>query len=257
MLGIIGAGHMAGALARGWGEPVLATDNGSGRAARLVADLGGEALRNNAELARRADIILLGHKPHQLDQIAGTIDAAGKMVISVLGPTKVADLQRAYPNSQVVRVMPNTPVRIGRGVCCIAEGGEAAVSLFERVGRVFVLPEGQMDLATATIGVTPAYVAVIAEAMIDAAIIHGFSEAMATDMTLATLEGTAALIRENGGNTLAARREVGSPGESTVRGVAALERGGLRRAFEDATRAVLTRLSMTYEGKPIVLPPLG
>lgn len=252
LLGIIGAGNMAGALARGWGDPILATDGGSGRAARLVAELGGEALRDNAELAARADIILLGHKPHQLQSIAEQIDASGKMVISVLGPTSVADLQRAYPNSQVVRVMPNTPVAIRRGVSCIAAGGEAAVPLFERIGRVFVLPEEQMDLATATIGVTPAYVALVAEAMIDAAVIHGLPVSMASEMTLATLAGTAELIRTRGGDTLFARREVGSPGESTVRGVAALERGGIRAIFDDATRSVLERLSLPYEGRPVL-----
>jgi len=252
LLGIIGAGHMAGALARGWGEPVLATDGGSGRAAKLVAELGGEALSSNAELASRADIILLGHKPHQLESIAKQVDASGKMVVSVLGPTRIADLQRAYPKSQIVRVMPNTPVAIRRGVSCIAEGGEAAVPLFERVGRVFVLPESQMDLATATIGVTPAYVAVIAEAMIDAAVIHGLPVSLASEMTLTVLSGAAELIRTRGGDTLFARREVGSPGESTVRGVAALERGGIRATFEDATRSVLERLSLPYEGKPVL-----
>lgn len=252
MLGIIGAGNMAGALARGWGDPVLATDGGSGRAAKLVAELGGEALRDNAELAARADVILLGHKPHQLHAIAEKIDAAGKMVVSVLGPTTTAELQRAYPKSRVVRVMPNTPVAVRNGVCCIAAGGEEAVPLFERVGRVFVLPEHLMDLATATIGVTPAYVAVIVEAMVDAASIQGLPVALASDMFVATLEGTAQLIRARGGDTLAVRREVASPGESTVRGVAALERNGIRNMFDQAMRAVVERLSLPYEGKPVL-----
>ena len=112
MLGIIGAGNMASALARGWGEPVLATDGGSGRAKLLVAELGGEALTSNAELARRADTIILGHKPHQLQHIASEIDAAGKQVFSVLGPTTTAELKKAFPKSVVARIMPNTPVQL-------------------------------------------------------------------------------------------------------------------------------------------------
>src|SRR4051812_33592740 len=90
MIGIIGAGNMGGALARGWGEPVLATDSGSGRAAELVAELGGEALTDNRELIERADVIILAHRPEQLAAIGALASAKGKLVASVLGPSKVA-----------------------------------------------------------------------------------------------------------------------------------------------------------------------
>ena len=248
MLGIIGAGNMASALARGWGEPVLATDAGSGRAARLVAELGGAVVQSNAELVRRADTIILGHHPHQLHDIARQVDAGGKQVFSVLGPTTVAQLRKAYPNSTIARVMPNTPVEVRKGVSCIAEGGEAAVALFERVGRVFVLPEAQMNLAVATIGVTPAYVAVLVEAMVDAAALNGLAPKLAADMFLETLIGTSQLIAKKDFDTLAVRRAVASPGESTVRGVAALERCGIRPMLQEAMKDVLTRLSQPYHG---------
>jgi pyrroline-5-carboxylate reductase len=248
MLGIIGAGNMAGALARGWGEPVLATDGGSGRAARLVAEIGGEVVETNAELVRRADTIILGHKPPQLHDIASRVDASGKQVFSVLGPTTVAELRKAYPNSTVARIMPNTPVELRKGVSCIAEGGEAAVPLFERVGRVFVLPEAQMNLAVAMIGVTPAYIAVLVEAMVDAASLNGLAPKLGADMFLETLIGTAHLIAAKDFDTLRVRRAVASPGESTVRGVAALERCGIRPMLQEAMKDVLTRLSQPYNG---------
>lgn len=232
---------MAGALARGWAEPVLASDSGSGRAAALVAEVGGEALTDNAELARRADTILLGHKPYQLEQVAEQVGphAAGKTVVSVLGGTTVADLQAAYPQSTVIRTMPNTPVAIRRGVVCIAEGGESAVELFERVGRVFVLPESQLDVASAAMGVMPAYIALVAEANIDAAVRSGLRAPLATDLFLEALAGAAELLIARDGDTLAVRREVTSPGGSTARGLAALEAHGLRTAFDEAARAVL------------------
>jgi pyrroline-5-carboxylate reductase len=239
MIGIIGAGNMASALARGWGEPVLATDSGSGRAAALVAELGGEALTDNAELFRRADTILLAHKPYQLDAVAASVDGAGKTVVSVLGGTTVEQLQRAYPQSTVVRAMPNTPVAVRRGVTCIAEGGESAVELFERVGAVFVLPESQMDAATGAMGVMPAYVALIAEANVDAAVRAGLPAGRATEIFLAALAGSTELLLARDGDTLAVRREVTSPGGSTARGLAALERNGLRTAFDDAMQAVI------------------
>jgi pyrroline-5-carboxylate reductase len=241
MLGIVGAGNMAGALARGWGEPVLATDGGSGRAAALVAEIGGEALSSNAELFERADTILLGHKPYQLEAVAAEAGAAGKTVISVLGGTTIADLQSAYPDSKVVSAMPNTPVAIRRGVTCIAEGGESEVERFERVGAVFVLPESRMEAASATMGVLPAYVAVIAEASIDAAVKNGLPAPLATDIFLQALAGSAELLIARDGDTLAVRREVTSPGGSTARGLAALDRNGIRTAFDEAMWAVLNR----------------
>lgn len=252
MIGIIGTGNMGGALARGWGEPVLATDAGSGRAAALVDELGGEALTDNAELIKRADIILLAHRPDQLESIAAGNDAAGKMVVSVLGPSTFDSIRRAYPGATVVRAMPNTPVEVRRGVTCIAEGGEAGIELFERVGRVFVVPEAQMGLATATIGVMPAYIALVAEAAIDASVCYGMPYEAATNMFLETLAGTAELLLARNGDTLAVRRGVASPGESTVRGLAALERNRIRTAFNDAMRDVLERLSLPYTGVPVL-----
>lgn len=253
---------MGSALARGWGEPVLATDSGSGRAAALVAELGGKVPSDNAALVDEADIILLAHRPDQLETIAEHVHArgarvAGKLIVSVLGPSTVAQLQNAYPEATIVRAMLNTPVEVRRGVTCIAEGGEAGVELFERVGRVFVLPEALMGLATATIGVMPAYIALIAEAAIDASVCYGMPYGHATNMFLETLAGTAQLLLARNGDTIGVRRGVASPGESTVRGIAELERNGIRSAFNEAMRAVLERLSLPYTGAPVLssLPP--
>jgi pyrroline-5-carboxylate reductase len=183
-----------------------------------------------------------------LQEIAEQVDATGKQVFSVLGPITTATLQKAYRQSTVARIMPNVPVELRKGVICIAKGGEAAVPLFERVGRVFVLPESQMNLAVATIGVTPAYIAVLVEAMVDAAALNGLAPQLATEMFLDTLIGTAHLIAARNGDTLALRRSVASPGESTVRGVAALERCGIRNTLQEAMKDVLHRLSRPYRG---------
>jgi pyrroline-5-carboxylate reductase len=255
LIGIIGAGGMACALAVGWGEPVLACDAGSGRADRLVEELGGEVVRDASELVSRADTILLAHPPHVLGEVANSVDASGKLVISVLAATTVDALKRAYPGATVVRAMPNLPVEIRCGVTCIAEGGEAAAELFERVGLVLVVPETQMDLATATMGVMPAYVAVFAEAAIDASVCHGLPVARAREMVLATVKGTADLLITRNGDTLAVRREVASPGEATVRGLAALERCGLRNALAEAANCVMERLRLPYGPPPAPSEP--
>jgi pyrroline-5-carboxylate reductase len=240
-IGLIGAGNMARALARGWGEPVLATDGGSGRAAALVAELGGEVCDSNAQLAERADLIVLAVKPYQLDAVAAEIASAARRVMSVLGGTSVEQLRRALPDAEVYATMPNTPVAVGRGVIVCAEETplpDDVRALLERVARVVVLPERLMGPATATTGVTPAYVALIAEAMVDAAVKHGLKADLAGELVIEVLAGSAELLREHGGDTLAMRREVTSPGGSTARGLDALERAGLRSAFMDALEAV-------------------
>ncbi|MGH2849236.1 MAG: pyrroline-5-carboxylate reductase family protein, partial [Solirubrobacteraceae bacterium] len=164
MIGFAGAGNMARALAVGLEERALFTDGGSGRASALAADVGGEALGGNAELGRRADLVVLAHKPAQLDAVAQEIGSAS-VVLSLLGGVTVAALQDAYPGARVVRAMPNTAVEVRRGVTCICGAEVSEVeALLRRVGTVVRLAERLMDAATAVSGVAPAYLALIAEA---------------------------------------------------------------------------------------------
>lgn len=240
-IGLIGAGNMARALARGWGEPVLATDGGSGRAAALVQELGGELPASNAELAEQADLVVLACKPYQLDAIAQEIRGKAGRILSVLGGVDAAALRGAFPDAEVYVTMPNTPVEVRRGVTIIAEETPLPADvreLLERVGTVVVLPERLMGAATATTGVAPAYVALVAEAMVDAAVKHGIKADLAAELVIDVLAGSAELLRRRGGDTLGMRREVTSPGGSTARGLAALEEAGLRTAFLDAMEAV-------------------
>ncbi len=244
-VGLIGAGNMARALARGWGDPVLCCDAGSGRARALAQELGGEALSTPQEVAARAELLVLAHKPAQLRAVAAEA-AAGQPVVSVLAGVSIAELQEAYPGVAVFRVMPNTPVEVRRGVSCIAAPPEVegelfdqVVSLFSRLGTVLPLPERLMGVATAVHGVGPAYQALLAEAQVDAAVRRGLAPAQAGQLVGETMAGTAALLESRGYDTLAVRREVASPGGSTARGLAALERREVRAAFQDAIDAVL------------------
>src|SRR5580692_3407970 len=105
-VGLIGAGNMARAIARGWGEPVLCSDSGSGRALALAEELGGRAA-SNREVAEEADLVVLCHKPYQFKQIAREISGSVKAVASVLGATSTVTLQDAYRGVPVFRLMPN------------------------------------------------------------------------------------------------------------------------------------------------------
>jgi pyrroline-5-carboxylate reductase len=241
-VGFIGAGNMAQALARGLGEPVLASDSGSGRAAALVVELGGEAL-DNAGVAAAADWVVLACKPYQLEAVAPALQHA-RRVVSLLGATPIDRVRAALPGAQVAKAMPNTPVEVRRGVTVLADESDLlaeARALFERVGKVFEMPERLMDVATGTVGVSPAYTAVIAEAQIDAAIKFGVKADLAAQIVVEGLRGSAELIEARGYDTLSVRREVTSPGGSTARGLQALEERGLRAAFGEALKAVLDR----------------
>jgi pyrroline-5-carboxylate reductase len=245
-VGMIGAGNMARALARGWGDPVLCSDAGSGRAAALAAELGGEALESNVEVAERADLVVLCHKPGQLLGVASELDGQVKAVASVLGATPTDVLQSAYPGVPAFRLIPNTAVEVRQGVTCYtpAVGADTAleaevIALFERLGTVVVLPESQLAAAAAVMSTGPAYQALLAEAQVDAAVRHGLPAALGARLVAETMAGTASLLAARDYDTLTVRREVTSPGGSTARGLAALERAGVRSAFADAIDAVV------------------
>ena len=244
-IGLIGAGNMARAIARGWGEPVLCTDSGSGRARKLASEVGGEALDSNLEVARRADLVVLCHKPRQVALVAREIADEVKAVASVVGGWSARELQREYLGKPVFRLMPNTAVEVRRGVICYTPAPEVdrqlerqVLELFGRLGTIVTLDDGLLDAAAAVMSVGPAYHALLAEAQVDAAVRHGLSPALASQLVVETMAGTAELLKARDYDTLAVRREVTSPGGTTARGLAALERAGVRVAFDDAIDAV-------------------
>ena len=236
LLGFAGAGNIARARAVGLGEPALFSDGGSGRAMALAELVGGEAV-SNAELARRADVVVLAHKPGQLKAVAEEL-AGAEVVLSLLGGVTLEQLEAALPGAVVTRGMPNTAVAVRSGVTCVC-GAEGLDELLARVGIVVRLPERLMDPAVAVSGVAPAYVSLIAEAWVDAAVGQGIPAAQAAELVCAGLAGSAALLEARGMDTLAVRREVTSPGGMTARGLRVLERAGLRTAFTDAAAAVV------------------
>src|SRR4029077_3848986 len=117
---------------------------------------------------------------------------------------------------------------------------DAQVSeLFAGLGTLVVLPDTLVDVAMGLMSCSPAYVALVAEAQIDAGVRHGVPAAQGAELVVQTLAGTAELLRRRDYDTVAVRREVSSPGGLTARGLDALERGGVRAAFSDALDAVL------------------
>lgn len=246
VIGLVGSGNMATALARGWGEPVLCTDVVPERAQALAAATGGEAVGSNAELAERADLVMLCHKPHQLHQVAEEIGGRAKAIASILAGVTIERLEAAYPDTPVMRLMPNTAVEVRRGVIVYAPGTQMgdplAAELLELLGRsarVVAVEERLVDVAMALISVAPAYIALISEAWIDAVVARGMPADQASAMVAEAIAGSADLLIANDMDTLRTRRAVTTPGGVTAQGLDALERAGIRAAFRDAVDAVV------------------
>jgi pyrroline-5-carboxylate reductase len=241
-LGFIGAGNMASALARGIGEPVFATDLVAGKAEALVEELGGEVLETPAYVADAADAVVLAHKPGQLNEVAAEIRDRVKIVVSILGAVPTSRLEEAYPGAAVHRFLPNIPVELKQGVLVYAarEEDPKLLELFGRAGHIVRLPKEELiEPAMALMSCGPAFMALVAEALVDAGVLHGLDPDAATQMVVETMAGSAAVLRESDGDTRGLRRRVTSPGGSTARGLAALEQAGLRAAFEDAVTSIV------------------
>lgn len=242
IIGFIGSGNMAAAMARGWTgefETMLFSDSGSGRAAELAAELGGEAAANE-EIARRADLLVLAVKPGKLEEVAPQLGEA-RRIVSVLAVIGLERLRAAFPGAEVLRVMPNVGVEVRRGVLCVAgEADREAREKLAALGHVVEIADSDFDEATAIMGCAPAYLALAVEALADAGAAAGFDPELAKELVVETMAGTAELLRLHDPADL--RRAVASPGGATEAGLEALDREGARAAFELAVEASLERM---------------
>ncbi len=243
VIGFIGAGGIAAALARGWaGEAgaLLFSDAGSGRAQALAEELGGEALANE-EIASRADCVVLAVEPGKLDEVAPGL-ASARRIVSVLAAVPLARLGVAFPVAEeVLRVMPNIGVEVRKGVLCLAgEPAPQTRALLELLGHVVDVPEDELDAATAVMGCAPAYLALAVEAIAAAGAAAGLDPELARELVVETTGGTAELLRIR--HPADVRGAVASPGGSTEAGLQALDRAGAREAFGAAVEASLEKM---------------
>jgi pyrroline-5-carboxylate reductase len=257
-VGFAGAGNMAAAMARGWAaveegeEPVAASmafaDAGSGRARELAAELGGEAVESLGELRERSDVVVLAFKPKALAGAAEELGSGGPSLISVLAGVTTTVLHDAFPDAAVLRAMPNVAVEVRRGVICYVPGGgdiedeqeRALTGLLGHLGTLVPLDEEAIDAATAVMSCSPAYIALVAEALADAGADAELPDALAHELVVHSLAGSAELLRRR--DPEAIRRAVASPGGATEAGLDALAERDLEAAVHEAVRASLERM---------------
>ncbi|GAA4891122.1 pyrroline-5-carboxylate reductase [Tessaracoccus lubricantis] len=254
-LAVIGAGAMGEALIAGWlasGIPssdVVIVDAHEPRVREIEERHGVTGV--SLDEAAQADTVVLAVKPHQVDGILrAAADSLGEssLVVSIAAGVTLAQLQGAAPGRAVVRVMPNTPALVGKGMAGIVRGERATDEhvarvrgLMGAVGKAVVIDEGHLDALTALSGSGPAYVFYVAEAMIEGGVHQGLTRAEATELVTQTLVGSAAMLAETGKSATQLREMVTSPAGTTAAALRALDDHGVRAAFLDAIEACRNR----------------
>lgn len=258
-IGFVGGGNIAnaiirGALASAALQPgrVRISDVSEDLLARRAREHGITTTTSNSELVEWADVIVFAVKPQVLGAVlAGCADAVStdSLVISVAAgvPTHFYEA-KLRAGARVVRAMPNTPALALAAATAIAPGAHAtdedlaeAKALFDSVGRTVKLSESHMDAVTGLSGSGPAYVMLMIEALADGGVNVGLPRDTALLLAAQTVYGSAKLLLELGEHPGRMKDMVTSPGGTTIAGVRALERGGLRHALMDAVEAATQR----------------
>jgi pyrroline-5-carboxylate reductase len=256
MLAIIGTGAMGEALLAGWvaagwaPADMRAVDCDEKRLTHIKERYG--VTSATVEEAAGADVVVVAVKPHLVAGVLTDLTPTLRpesLVVSIAAGVSLERLAAALPEGQpVVRVMPNTPSLVGKGVSGIAPGPSATpeqakqvVELMEAVGIGVVLPEAQLHALTALSGSGPAYLFLVAEAMIEAGVHQGLSRDVATRLVAGTIAGAGAMLEQSGMSATELRERVTSPGGTTAAALRALEERGTRAALLAAVEACVQR----------------
>lgn len=207
---------------------------------------------SNQTVATDAEVLLLAIKPQVLSAVVADLSSqslqSSQLVISILAGVSLSTLETSFAQQPVIRAMPNTPATVGMGITAIAPGKlvtnkqlQVAKKIFAAVGKVVEVPEYQMDAVTALSGSGPAYVAMVVEALADGGVKAGLPRAIALELALETVLGTAQLLSQSELHPAVLKDRVSSPGGTTIAGVASLEKAGFRSALIEAVQAAYLR----------------
>jgi pyrroline-5-carboxylate reductase len=252
--GTIGESLLSGLLSGGWREPgeIVATVRDEERARELAERHGVEVTLDNPAAVAGAALVVIAVKPQDFDALLGEIGGVltpEQTVLSVAAAIPTTAIERQIAAGvPVVRAMPNRPATVHEGIAGICAGAHAddehlrlAEEALSHLGAVVQVPERYMDAVTAVSGSGPAYLALLAEAMIEAGILLGLSREVSTQLVVQTMLGTARLLRDEGIHPVELREQVTSPGGTTIRAIRELERAGVRAAFLNAIQAAMER----------------
>jgi pyrroline-5-carboxylate reductase len=242
--GKMGEALLGGLLATGWAQPdeIVVVEPVAARRAELAERFAGLGV---AEAPQAADGAIVAVKPQLVGDVCTALGTLGVgRILSIAAGVRIASMEERLPEGvAVIRAMPNTPALVGQGAAAIAGGAAAgeddlawAEAILGAVGTVVRVGEDKLDAVTGLSGSGPAYVFLIAEALVDAGVLVGLPRDTATALAVQTLRGSADLLA-TGIPAAEARGNVTSPGGTTAAGLRALEAGGVRAAIIDAVVA--------------------
>ena len=218
---------------------------------RIKEQTGADYCSDTASLAAECENIVICVKPQMIGKVYKDLsgaDLSGKTVISIAAGVSTASIREGIGQDvRIARIMPNTPAMVGEGMSCICfteygggfddEQKSAVTGLFEAVGRVEVIDESMMNIATCANGSSPAYVFMFIEALADGVVALGIPRKTAYKLVAQTVLGSAKLLLETGEHPGVLKDNVCSPGGTTMAAVEALEECGFRNALMQATKA--------------------
>ena len=248
-VGVIGAGKIGGSLLLRLvesGDFDLGVSDIHPEQLRPYKEVGVRTTSSNRELAETSDLVIAAVKPwdvtHVMEEISSSFRDDAKAVASVAAGVSIARISECLPRgTAILRVMPNVCASVGLGSAVVTanEPGRAALptvmDIFRHVGEVLELPERLFDAATALHGSGPAYVALFADALIQAGVREGIPRDVARRLVIGTISGTAVLLKERSAHQV--RDEVMTPGGTTAAAFVAMEKAGFVAAVYDGVEA--------------------
>ena len=259
-IGFIGAGNMAGAIAKGMvasykfrGQDIFITSKTVTSAQELARKCGAYAVKAAAEVVKNTDVLVLAVKPHVLEAVVPAlkeeITAKKPLVVSIAAGKTLDYLASLLPEgTPIVRVMPNINAKIGAatsGMCVneyvTEEQKKIVKEVFETIGAVIEVDENHFGIFTVLAGSAPAFAYLYMDALARAAVKAGMPKKQALEIAAATVEGSAKMVLKSGEHPMALVDQVCSPGGTTIEGVAALQASGFEATLTKAFDAVLEK----------------
>jgi pyrroline-5-carboxylate reductase len=257
-LGFVGGGKMATALVKGilaarltTPDRISASDVIPAAREALAKETGVSTTAGNKSVAANSDVLVLAVKPQMMPDILAelrSVVTAHHLVISIAAGITLRQLSGLGAEMRLIRVMPNTPCLVGasasafsRGSAATAEDAALVQRILSAVGIAFELPEPLLDAVTGLSGSGPAFVAVMIEALSDGGVRMGLPRDVATSLAAQTVLGTAKMVVDAGLHPATIKDMVASPGGTTIAGLHAMERGGVRAALMDTVEAATQR----------------
>jgi pyrroline-5-carboxylate reductase len=229
-------------------EQVLVSDPQQSRCQALQRQYGVQTTFDN-QAAAAAEVLLLAIKPQAFEKVVSGLESGrDTLILSILAGVTLSRLEAGFPGQAVIRTMPNTPATVGAGMSAIAPGHlvqpqqiETAKMIFSAIGQVVEVPESAMDAVTGLSGSGPAFVALMVEALADGGVAAGLPRAIALQLAVQTVLGTAQLLQQQNLHPAQLKDQVTSPGGTTIAGVTQLEKRSFRAAVIEAVMAAYQR----------------